>query len=176
MTALSVILVTGPPGAGKSSVATALHDALGDAGRRNALIEVDELERCYPPLDQERVLAHVAMLCSSFRAGGHDLLIVTATIEHDRYGERLLQATGAGRRLVVRLEARTSTLESRIRAREPASWSGLEALVVSARRLAGGMTALRDVDLVLSTEGDDADAVATRIASVLRLDAPPRLG
>ena len=95
MTAPCVVVVTGPPGAGKSSVATALHDALGAAGRRNALIEVDELERCYPPLDQERVLAHVAMLCASFRAGGYDLLIVTATIEHDRYGERLLQATGA---------------------------------------------------------------------------------
>ncbi len=166
MTAPFVVLVTGPPGAGKSSVATALHDALGAAGRRNALIEVDELERCHPPLDRERVLAHVAMLCASFRAGGYELLIVTATIEHDRDGERLLQATGAGRRLVVRLEAKTSMLESRIRAREPARWSGLEALVVSARRLAGSMTALRDVDLVLSTEGDDAETVATRIASV----------
>ena len=175
MTAPCVVLVTGPPGA-KSSVATALHDALGTAGRRNALIEVDELERCYPPLDQERVLAHVAMLCASFRAGGYELLIVTATIEHDRYGERLLQATGSGRRLVVRLEAEATTLERRLRAREPAGWSGLEALVESSRRLAGSMTALRDVDLVLSTEGDDAEAVATRIASLLRLDAPPQLG
>ena len=163
-----VVVLTGPPGAGKSSVATALHDALGDAGESTALIEVDELERCYPPLDEERVLTHVAMLCASFRAGGYGLLLLTATVEEDGYGERLLQAADPGQRLVVRLEAQPSTLERRVRAREPASWSGLEALVESSRRLAVSMSALRDVDLVLSTEGRPAETVAARIESVMR--------
>ncbi|XGU18496.1 hypothetical protein ACETU7_22225 [Rhodococcus sp. 3Y1] len=90
-----VLLLTGPPGAGKSSVLTALHDRLGEAGVSNAMIEVDELERCYPPLGTERAIAHVGMLCASYREAGYELLFLTATVEDDDYGRALLAATGA---------------------------------------------------------------------------------
>ena len=100
---------------------TALDDALGDAGVTNALVEVDELGRCYPPLDRERVLAHLSMLCASYREAGYSLLLLTATVEDDGYGEGLLKAADARERLIVRLEAEPSTLERRLRARDPAS-------------------------------------------------------
>ena len=52
------------------------------------------------------MLAHVAMLCASFRrAGGYDLLFLTASVEDDGSGERLLRAADPGRHLVVRLGA-----------------------------------------------------------------------
>lgn len=44
------LVITGPPGAGKSEVAAALHDSLGEAGEDVAMIEADELERSYPPI------------------------------------------------------------------------------------------------------------------------------
>jgi len=62
-----VVVVTGPPGAGKSELAAAVHDSLGDDGIANALVELDELKRCYPPLGEQRALSHLGMLCGSFR-------------------------------------------------------------------------------------------------------------
>ena len=124
-----VLLLTGPPGAGKSSVLTALHDRLGEAGVSNAMIEVDELERCYPPLGTERAIAHVGMLCASYRDAGYELLFLTATVEDDDYGRALLAATGAEGHLLARLEADPDTLRTRIIEREPAGWAGLDELV-----------------------------------------------
>jgi len=63
----------------------------------------------------------------------------------------------------VRLEAQPETLAGRIVEREPASWSGLTDLVLHARSLAMTMPALHGVDLVVSTEGERAENVATRV-------------
>ncbi|PBC43612.1 hypothetical protein CJ178_20200 [Rhodococcus sp. ACPA4] len=167
-----VLLLTGPPGAGKSSVSTALHDRLGEAGVRNAMIEVDELERCYPPLGPERAIAHVEMLCTSYREVGYELLFLTATVEDDDYGRALLAATAADGHLLVRLEADPDTLRNRIIEREPANWAGLEQLVEASRLLAGSMPSLIGVDLVLSTEGRDPESVADDVEASLREHYP----
>jgi broad-specificity NMP kinase len=161
---MRVVVITGPPGAGKSAVATALHDALGDRGVTNALVEVDELERAYPPVPLAHVVHHLRALAGSYRALHYDVLLVTATLEDDAYAARVLSALPAADRHVVRLEAAPDTLEARIRAREPAGWSGLDALVASARRLAASMPALGGVDVVLSTEGTTVGAVAAACA------------
>ncbi|EME18205.1 ATP-binding protein [Rhodococcus triatomae] len=163
-----VLLLTGPPGAGKSSVLTELHDGLGDAGIANALIELDELERCYPPLDGRRLLRHVAMLADSYREAGHTLLLVTATIEDDAYGRALSEAIGADHRLTVRLDAEPDTVRRRVLDREPETWSGREQLATDAHRLAITMRDLACVDLVLSTEGTDPSYVAARLEVALR--------
>ncbi|MDP1008118.1 hypothetical protein, partial [Klebsiella pneumoniae] len=75
---------------------------------------VDELERCYPPLGTERAIAHVGMLCASYREAGYELLFLTATVEDDDYGRALLAATGAEGHLLARLEADPDTLRTRI--------------------------------------------------------------
>ena len=172
MACVFALLLTGPPGAGKSSVLGRLHDRLGDAGIPTALVEVDELERCYPPLPVERTFSHLRALSASFAAAGYELLLVTATVEDDAYGAAVLDATGAQERMVVRLEAEAETLAARIVAREPAAWSGLDELVAASRQLAGSMHSLAGVDLVLSTEGQDPERVAARLHAALR----PRLG
>ncbi len=51
----------------------------------------------------------------------------------------MLRAVDCDAHLVVRLEANPATLVTRIRAREPASWSGLEGLVAHAQTLAADM-------------------------------------
>ncbi|MGW0041064.1 AAA family ATPase [Rhodococcus sp. NPDC003348] len=163
-----VLLLTGPPGAGKSSVVTELHDGLGDAGVANALIELDELERCYPPLDVRRLMRNVAMLADSYREAGHTLLLVTATVEDDAYGDALSAATGADDHLTVRLDAEPETVRRRVLDREPETWSGREELADAAHRLATTMRALTGVDLVLSTEGTAPADVAARLEAVLR--------
>jgi predicted kinase len=163
-----VLLLTGPPGAGKSEVLTALHDLLGGAEARSAAVELDELARSYPPLSEERLMAHLALLSGSYREAGYDLLLISATVEDDDFGEEILQAAGADERMLVRLEATPATLKRRLRAREPETWSGLPELVESSERLAETMKALSGVDLVLSTEDQPADQVAARLATAVR--------
>jgi adenylylsulfate kinase-like enzyme len=167
-----VLVITGPPGAGKSEVATAIHDALGDLGVANALLELDQLERSHPPLTRERTIEHLRVLARSHRAVGHGLLIGTATLEDDASARAALEAVAASEHLLVRLEASPATLERRILAREPRGWSGLPALLRSARALAESMPALTGIDLVLSTEGAAADAVAERVIETVAERVP----
>jgi adenylylsulfate kinase-like enzyme len=164
-----VLVITGPPGAGKSDVAVAVHDELGDRGVASALIELDQLERSHPPLTRERTIAHLRLLATSYRAAGHGLLIVTATLEDHAYARAVLAVAEPAEHLLVRLEAAPDTLERRIRAREPRGWSGLPTLLGSARALAESMPTLTGVDLVLSTEGAAADAVAERVIDALAI-------
>jgi len=162
------LVLTGPPGAGKSEVASSLHDSLGEAGVDAALLEVDALERSYPPIDRERSISHLATLASSYREIGTDLLIVTATLEDDAYRQAVFEATGADRHLLVRLEAEPETLRERLLAREPPGWEGLPELLNASRALAASMKELAGVDVVLSTECEQPAAVAAQVEAVLR--------
>ena len=157
------VVLTGPPGAGKTSVLTAIVDDLSDDGVPHAAIEVETLVWTHPAVSEERWARHVETTCALHRDAGHDLLLVAQTAENDDELARLLAAVGADEHVVVRLEAEPDTLAARIVEREPESWSGLTELVEHARELAGTMPALRGVDLVLSTEGERPEAVAARI-------------
>lgn len=166
------LLLTGPPGAGKSEVASALHDSLGAAGADAAMIEVDALERSYPPIDRDAAISHLALLAGSYRELGTPILLVTATIEDDEYRDAALAAIGAEEAMVVRLEAEPDTLRERILAREPPGWGGLPDLLNASRRLAESMKELGGVDLVVSTEGRQPAEVAEELETALgeRLD------
>jgi hypothetical protein len=165
------VVLTGPPGAGKSAVLTALSDALGDDGVPHASVEVEALGWTHPPLVDEQRMRHVALACGLHREAGHGLLLVAQTVESDAGVARLLNAVGADEHLIVRLEARPATLVARLVEREPADWSGLAQLIEHTRRLAVSMPALLGADLVLSTEGQRPETVAERI----RAACPDRL-
>jgi AAA domain len=166
------VVITGPPGAGKSSVLTALVDDLIDDDVANAALDVDEVVRSHPVLDDALWRRLVGGIAALFRDAGHRLLIVAETLETDADTARLLEVLGADEHLLVRLEAPADTLAARIVAREPESWSGRDGLVEAARRLAAAMPALRGVDLVLGTDGERPEAVAAGI----RAARPDRLG
>lgn len=163
------LILTGPPGAGKSEVASAIHDSLGDAGEDAALVEVDALERSHPPIERDRAVSHVAMLAGSYCEIDTPLLIVTATLEDDAYRAAVLAATGSDRSMLVRLEADPETLRERILAREPPGWEGLPELLNVSRALAASMPGdLGEVDLVINTEGREPAEVAAEVEVALR--------
>ena len=157
------VVLTGPPGAGKTSVLTALVDALSDDDIAHAAIEVEMLVWTHPALTDEQSVRHVRAACALYREAGHRLLLVAQTLETDADIAELLDAVGADEVFLVRLEAQPASLVERILEREPAGWSGLSGLVEHAQELAGTMPDLADVDLVLSTEGERAEDVAARI-------------
>jgi dephospho-CoA kinase len=158
-----LILITGPPGSGKTSVLTALADALSDDDVAHAAVEVEALAWTHPALDDERRLQHVRTVCA-----GHGLVLLADTAETPGDLAVLIEATGADEAFVVRLEAPPDTLAARITEREPAGWSGTSALAAHARELAVSMSAV-PADLVLFTEGARAEDIAARIRQDARL-------
>ncbi len=157
------VVITGPPGAGKTTVLTALVDALSDDNVAHAAIEVEGLVWTHPALTDEQWARQVRCACESYREAGHRLLLVVQTLEADADVAELLEVVGADEIFLVRLEAEPASLVERIIEREPPGWSGLSGLVEHAQGLAGTMPGLARVDLVLSTEGERAEDVAARI-------------
>ena len=112
---------------------------------------------------EQRLREHVAFLIRSYQEAGHDLLVVTETLEDLADYEQLVAAVAPDQVFLVRLEAEAETLQTRIAARESAAWPGLPGLLASAARLSTSMRLLPNVDLVVSTQAVSADDVATRI-------------
>lgn len=161
------VVLTGPPGAGKSSVLMALADALSDDDVAHTAVEVEALVWTHPALTHEQWTRQLRATCDFFRDAGFELLLVAQTLESDDDLAQLLAAVGADERFLVRLEAGPETLAERIVERESPSWSGVPALVAHEQELAATMPALSGVDLVVSTEGERPEDVAARIRSAL---------
>jgi nucleoside-triphosphatase THEP1 len=151
------IVITGAPGAGKSSTLTALTDLLGDAGVAHVAVEVDELSRGHPWRDGRR---HLRAL-----AAGTDLLLVAATVESPAYLRDLLGAIGCDSHLLVRLHARPETLVRRIRERETIPWSGLGAMIDRTPALQQAILTLPGAHLTLDSEAATSLELATIIRS-----------
>jgi broad-specificity NMP kinase len=165
------VVITGPPGAGKTSVLTALADALSDDDIAHAAVEVEMLVWTHPALTDEQWARQLRVACELYREAGHQLLLVAQTLENEADVNELLDAVGADAVFRARLAAGPASLAERIIEREPAGWSGLSGLVEHAQELAATMPGLPGFDLVLSTEGERAEDVAARI----RAARPDRL-
>jgi GTPase SAR1 family protein len=171
------LVITGPPGAGKTSVLTALVDSLTDDDVPHAAVELETLAWTHPALSDDLWLRHIQTTCALYREAGHRLLLVAETLESDDDVDRLLEVLGADAHFLVRLEAPAATLVERIIEREPESWSGLAGLVEHTQELAVTMPGLSGVDLVVTTEAQRPEAVAERIRAALpgHLVAAPSL-
>ncbi len=103
-----------PPGAGKTSVLTALVDALTDDNVRHAAIDVEALVWAHPAPKREQRMRHVKAVCALYHEAGHRLLLLAESIETKQDLDRLLDAVRADKYFLVRLEAQPATLAKRI--------------------------------------------------------------
>ncbi len=112
----SVLVVTGPTGVGKTTVAYEMTEVLDERGTAFAFYDPDAIH-FRPVQDDDPFGSRVwlAALHAAWPLMGVDRLIVPVVVERRENAERLL----AGARLTVaRLTAPASTLEERIRRRE----------------------------------------------------------
>lgn len=156
-------MITGAPGAGKTSLLTALAGVLEADDLPFAAVEVEALALVHPWPPDDAAFDHLAYVAGSFRRRGYPLLLVGATITGPEYLARLLDALPGGDVRLVRLEAPPALLRERIARREPADWVGLPALLERTGALSEAAGALPGVDLVLSTEGADPRALARAV-------------
>jgi hypothetical protein len=157
------LVITGPPGAGKTAVLEALSDALCAEDVRHATVEVEALTSAHPPLDDDQWPAPVKAVCGLYRRFGYELVLVTVTVGSDADLHGVLAAIGADEHVVVRLHAEPSTLRRRIIEREPDTFTELDELVASTARLSPVIAGLHGIALALSTDGERPAAVAEQI-------------
>src|SRR5215213_8464615 len=95
------LVLTGAPGAGKSSVLEALSGLLEEAGVAHGALESEQLARGTPWLADEAVFAQLAAVCELQRAAGRRLFLVSATTETEAELTAVCEAIGAERTLVA---------------------------------------------------------------------------
>jgi chloramphenicol 3-O-phosphotransferase len=162
---MRAVVVTGPPGAGKTSSLIALSDLLVEDRVPHAAVDVDEIAWSYPFPDLAGRCGELRSWSAERRARGCRLALVAEVVESEAHGADVLAAIGADEHLLVALHASPATLRDRIVAREPPGWRGLERLLAEAARYAEPPAGAH---LVLDTERLTTAEVAREIRAPLR--------
>jgi hypothetical protein len=166
------VVITGAPGAGKTTYLTALTDALIDDKIAHAVIDADEVSWAYPFPDLRGRTEYLAHAWAAHRERGHDLALLGEVIESREHLRELLDAVGADDHLLVRLTAPYALLRQRILAREPPGWSGLDHLLDETERWVEVIGALDGVHLTIDTMRTGPPQAAASIRS----ERPEKLG
>ena len=161
------IVLTGAPGAGKTSVAEALSSLLETEGIAHGALEAEQLEWGHPWLSFEQAMEQLAAVLAIQRRVGRSLFLLVATTETAAELQALLDAVAADETLVAALRAPPATVAARVLAREPESWPHREALAEHARDLAEVIPRLAGVDVVLDTAGRAPEDVARELRTEL---------
>jgi DNA polymerase III delta prime subunit len=161
------LVLTGPPGAGKTTTLTALMGRLEAAGARFAAVEVEALALVHPWPDDDAAFEHLAFVAASFARRGYPLLLASATVTGPAYLARVRAALATDDVLLVALVAPPEVLRRRIAEREPPDWVGLPRLLEAASALGEATRTLPGADLVLDTDELAPGQVIAAIAAAL---------
>lgn len=159
-----MLVISGPPGVGKSTLAWQVFSRGTSAGLDLAMVDLDLLGAAWPaPADdphQSRLKAqNLTAVWTNFQANGSRRLIVAAVVETESEKQMLRAAVG-GDLLLCRLEASAGTLTDRLRGRGRDVGDDLDKLIQRAAELSIQL-AERDVsDLVIDTDLPSPDEAA----------------
>ena len=161
------IIVTGPVGVGKSTVAEAMGYLLLAAKIPHANVDFDQLTACYPrPADDDQWgtrlgLANLAAMWMNYQRSGARRLIIARVVESRADLDGYRDVIPGADILLVRLRAAPKTLVARVRQRGP--WRDLEWHLNRAVELAAQMDAQRVEDMLVETEDRDPTTIARDI-------------
>ncbi len=172
MTTTAVVL-TGPPGAGKSSVLDALTTLLEIDGTAFGALEAEQLGWGSPWLSGEPWLAQLRAVLQLQRQAGRRLFLIAVTAECSEELAAVIDAIAVDQVAAVLLSAPADVVSARIAAREPDAWPGRAALIEHARQLADSMPALAGVDIRVDTDGRRPTDVALAVRDALRARGIP---
>ncbi|HEY3285169.1 MAG TPA: hypothetical protein VGN26_23095 [Armatimonadota bacterium] len=159
-----VLIVTGPVGVGKTTIAEEVSRQLSEASVPNAWVDVDLLRTCYPsppddPFHMALGLANLAAVCANYRAAGAERLVLADVVEAPEAVPCYEEAIPGARITVVRLSACIETLHGRLDGREEGEdlrWHRNRAV-----ELTGIMESTGVGDLIIRTDGRRPAAIAS---------------
>lgn len=164
---VAALILTGAPGAGKTSALAGLGTRLEIEGRAYGAIETEQLAQGSPLLRNEEWIPQLAAMLRLQREIGRRFFLIAATLESEADLRGVVEAADADKTLVVCLRAAAETLAERLDAREPVSWPGRQRLIEHARELADRVAAIEGVDLVIDTDSLDRDETVEEILGAL---------
>ena len=175
-TMVPVMMVTGPVGVGKTSVAGEVSALLERAKVPHAFVDMDSLRWSYPspPGDRFRTalaLQNLAAVWANFRAAGAERLVLADVVESRGELEGYRAAVPGARIVVVRLRAPVETLTARVAAREQGL--GREWHVARAAELAAQMDRDAVEDVLIETGGRTVAAIARAALERCGWSQPP---
>ncbi len=171
-----VVVITGPPGVGKSSVGAALSGLLDAAGMAHALMDLDYLRWCSPrpeddPFHMALGLRNLAAVWTNFREAGAEQLILVDIVEARADVAGYAAAVPGAAVVVVRLEATLPTIARRLEGRETGAsleWHRQRAAVLMAQ-----MERNHVEDYCVDTEGKPVAAIARDVIALVRWSMRP---
>jgi hypothetical protein len=163
---IPILVITGPVGVGKSTVAAEVSALLNRAGTPHACVDMDGLRDCHPapahdPFNVALGLKNLAAVWVNLRAAGAERLVLADVVEsRDELAGYRTAVPGAAIQ-VARLRASVATLTARVARRELGASHDWH--VWRAAELAAQMDRDRVEDLVVETEGRSVAAVAREV-------------
>lgn len=167
-TAVPTLVITGPVGVGKTTVAEAVSWLLAEAGVPHAVVDLDQLRCCYPRPPRDRFhtalgLRNLAVVWANYRAAGAERLILADVVETRAEVAGYGDAVPGAEIVVVRLRAALPTLHRRLEGRE--AGASLEWHQERAAELATLMERNQVEDLPVDTDGRSILEVAQEVLS-----------
>lgn len=133
---IPTIVITGPVGVGKTTVASALSDRLIASGEPHALVDMDTMRQSYPRPAGDRFnmalgLRNLAAVWANYRAAGAECLILADIVESPDDVAAYRVAVPNAEVTVVRLLASPDAIARRLAQRESGAslrWHQLRAM------------------------------------------------
>lgn len=166
----TAVIVTGAPGAGKSSVLEKLATLLEIEGIEFSALESEQLSWGSPPLSSDAWIEQLSAVMELQRQAGRSLFLIAATTETGEELTAVREALAVTRVMTVLLTAPPDVVTARIDLREPDTWPGKQQLIEHARHLAISMRQLPGIDVRIDTEQREASDVALAVREALRAD------
>ena len=160
---IPVLIIAGPVGVGKSSVASAVSEIFNDRSIPHACIDLDYLRYAYPrpkddPFYSKLGMRNLASVWKNYQEVGIGCLILPSVIEHRSELEDYRKAIPGADIFIVGLHAPIKEIQRRLRGRE--NGQSLKWHLKRAAELSDIMKANRVGDVIIETSGKSIDAIA----------------
>ena len=163
----TALVISGPPGVGKTTVGWRVFDLCTDADDDPALVDLDMMGSAWPAPDddpfQSRLRAkNLAAVWGNYHAVGSRRLIMAGVVESEA-DQNTLSAAAGSPVIVCSLLASPAALESRIRGRGRDHGPDLDKLIARAADLATQLTHAGVTGFAIDTEDRSVDEIADEV-------------